>query len=35
LHRRAEEVLKQFAGDFKVVRQKREKEWVTLLLRKI
>ena len=34
LHPKTQQVVKQFAGDFKVIRQKREKEWVTLLLRK-
>jgi ribosomal protein L11 methyltransferase len=34
LHPKTKQVVKQFAGDFKVIRQKREKEWVTLLLRK-
>jgi ribosomal protein L11 methyltransferase len=34
LNRRTEQVLKHFAGDFKVMRRKREKEWMTLLLRR-
>ena len=34
LHPKTQQVVKQFAGGFEVIRQKREKEWVTLLLRK-
>jgi ribosomal protein L11 methyltransferase len=34
LHRKTEQVIKHFAADFKVMRRKREKEWMTLLLRK-
>jgi len=34
LHPKTKQVVKQFAGEFKVIRRKREKEWVTLLLRK-
>jgi ribosomal protein L11 methyltransferase len=34
LNPKAKQVVKQFAGDFQVTRRKREKEWVTLLLRK-
>ena len=34
LHPKTKQVVEQFAGDFKVMRRKREKEWVTLLLRK-
>jgi ribosomal protein L11 methyltransferase len=33
-HRKTEQVIKHFAADFKVMRRKREKEWMTLLLRK-
>jgi ribosomal protein L11 methyltransferase len=34
LNRKTEEVVKHFAADFKVMRRKREKEWITLLLRR-
>jgi ribosomal protein L11 methyltransferase len=34
LYSKAEQVANQFAGDFKVMRRKREKEWVTLSLRR-
>jgi ribosomal protein L11 methyltransferase len=34
LHPKSKQVVKQFSGSFEVIRQKREKEWVTLLLRK-
>jgi hypothetical protein len=34
LHPKSKQVVKQFAGAFKVIRRKREREWVTLLLRR-
>ena len=34
LNPKAKQVINQFAADFKVMRRKREKEWVTLLLRR-
>jgi ribosomal protein L11 methyltransferase len=34
LNSETEKVIKEFAGDFKVIGRKRKKEWVTLLLRK-
>jgi ribosomal protein L11 methyltransferase len=34
LHSKSKQVVKQFTGGFKVMRRKREKEWVTVLLRK-
>jgi ribosomal protein L11 methyltransferase len=34
LYQKTKQVVKQFVGGFKVIRQKREKEWVTLLLRR-
>jgi ribosomal protein L11 methyltransferase len=34
LNPKARQVINQFAADFKVMRRKREKEWVTLLLRR-
>jgi ribosomal protein L11 methyltransferase len=34
LYSKAEQVAKQFGGEFKVMRRKREKEWVTLSLRR-
>jgi ribosomal protein L11 methylase PrmA len=32
LNPKAKQVINQFAADFKVMRRKREKEWVTFLL---
>ena len=34
LNPKAKQVINQFAADFEVMRRKREKEWVTLLLRR-
>ncbi|HEY6368068.1 MAG TPA: 50S ribosomal protein L11 methyltransferase [Candidatus Binatia bacterium] len=34
LYQKTKQVVKQFVGGFKVIRRKREKEWVTLLLRR-
>jgi ribosomal protein L11 methylase PrmA len=34
LNPKAGQVINQFTADFKVMRRKREKEWVTLLLRR-